>query len=192
MARDVVYPAPGIVSGQLRGHPKWVLIIGIVFVVIGSLAVLMPQVSTIAVELTIGWLFLLSAFAYGWSAFSLRGGWNTAGAIGMALLSLAVGLLLLLNPLRGVLTLTLIMAAFFLAGGLVKLWGSLANRHVRGWWWGLVSGGASLLLGILILAGWPGTAAWALGLLFGIDLLFSGWALIAIYPALKGGSSRPG
>lgn len=177
---------PMAVPGRLRGHPKWVLIIGIVFVVIGSLAILMPQVSTLAVELTIGWLFVLSAAAYAWSAFSLRGGWKIAGALGMAALSLVIGLILLLYPLRGILTLTLVMAAFFFAGGGVKVWAALANRQVKGWWWGLISGIASLVIGVIIVAGWPGTATWALGLLFGIDLLFAGWALIAIYPALKG------
>lgn len=185
MSSDLAPAGPGLVGGQLRGHPKWVLIVGIVFVVIGALAILLPQVSTLAIELAIGWLFLLSGIAYAWSAFSLRGGWKIVGAILMALLSLAVGVLLLLNPFAGVLTLTLVMAAFFLAGGLVKLFAAFGNRHVRGWWWGAVSGAASLLIGILIMAGWPGTATWALGLLFGIDLLFSGWALIAIYPALK-------
>lgn len=185
MTGEVSPVSPTQLPGQLRGHPKWVLVIGIVLVVLGTLAILMPQISTLAVELIIGWLFLLSAFVYAWSAFSLRGGWRIVGAIGMALLSLAVGLLLLLNPLRGILTLTLIMAAFFFAGGAVKVWSAVSNRHVQGWWWGAISGVASLVIGIVILGGWPGTATWALGLLLGIDLLFSGWALIAVYPALK-------
>lgn len=166
-------------------RPIWVLIFGIALIVFGLLAITMPQISTLAVELMIGWLLLLSGVVHGWSTFSMRGAWNIAGSAIVAILSLVVGGMLLLNPFEGILTLTMLMVAFFLAAGVAKIYYAFQNRHVRGWGWGVVSGIASLAIGVLILVGWPSTATWALGLLFGIDLFISGWSLIAIYPALR-------
>ena len=173
-------------------RPIWVLIFGLALIVLGALAIVMPQVTTLAVELMIGWLFLLSGVVHGWSTFSMRGVWNIAGSAIVAILSLVVGGLLLFNPFEGILTLTMLMVAFFLAAGVVKIYYASRNRHVRGWTWGVVSGIASLAVGVLILLGWPSTAVWALGLLLGIDLFISGWSLVAIYPALREGGSDGG
>lgn len=176
----------------LMRRPIWVLIFGLALIVLGALAIAMPQVSTLAVELMIGWLFLLSGVVHGGSTFSMRGAWNITGSAIVAILSLVAGGLLLLNPFEGILTLTMLMVAFFVAAGVVKTYFAIRNRHLRGWGWGVFSGIASLAVGVLILLGWPSTAAWALGLLLGIDLFISGWALVAIYPALREGGSDGG
>ena len=76
----------------------------------------------------------------------MHGGWQIAGTGALAALSIVVGLLLLLNPLRGAITLTLVLGVFFLLGASVKFYGAIRNRHVRGWWWGGVSGVASLAI----------------------------------------------
>ena len=173
------------VPRQIRRHPDWVLVPGILFIALGAAAVLMPQASTIAVNAIVGWLLLLSGAVYAWSAFSMHGGWQIAGTVALATLSIVVGLLLVVNPLQGAITLTLVLGVFFLLGGVVKLYSAIRNRHVRGWWWGGVGGIVSLAIAGLVFAGWPGTGTWILGVLVGVDLIFSGATLIALYPALK-------
>lgn len=173
------------VPRQIRRHPRWALVSGVLFIALGAAAVLMPQASTIAVNVIVGWLLLFSGAVYVWSAFSMHGGWQIAGTVALAALSIVVGLLLLAYPLRIAITLTLLLGVFFLAGGLAKLYSAIRNRHVRGWWWGGIGGIASLTIAGLVFAGWPGTGTWILGVLVGVDLIVSGAMLIALYPALK-------
>ena len=177
------------VRGQIRAHPRSALVLGLLFVELGTAAILMPRASTLAVNLIIGWLLLLSAAVYGWSAFSMHGGWQIAGTVALAALSSVVGVLLLVFPLRGAITLTLVMSVYFLVSGTAKLYSAMRNRHVCGWWWGVISGVASIIIAGLVFAGWPDTGTWALGMLVGVDLIFSGAALIALYPALKSDAS---
>ena len=177
------------VSGQISAHPRSALVVGLLLIVLGAAAMLMPRASTIAVNVIVGWLLLLSGEVYGWSAFSMHGGWQIAGTVALAVLSVAVGVLLLVFPLRGAITLTLVMSVFFLASGGAKLYGAIRNRLVRGWWWGVISGVASLAIAGLIFAGWPAIGTWALGLLVGVDLIFSGAALIALSFVLKSDTS---
>ena len=96
-----------------------------------------------------------------------------------ALLSLGIGILLL-YPLTGILSLTLVIAVFFMAGGLFRILLAFRLRPLDHWGWLLVSGILSLLLAAIILTQWPTAAAWLLGLLVGIDLMFSGWTLLML------------
>jgi uncharacterized membrane protein HdeD (DUF308 family) len=182
---DRLDPGALSVPRQIRRHPWWVLVPAILFIALGAAAVLMPRASTIAVNVILGWLLLLSGAVYAWSAFGMHGGWQIASTVALAALSILVGLLLLAYPLRVAITLTLVLGVFFLVGGAVKLYSAIRNRHVRGWWWGGVGGIASLAIAGLVFAGWPGTGTWILGVLVGVDLIFSGATLIALYPALK-------
>jgi uncharacterized membrane protein HdeD (DUF308 family) len=177
------------VHRQIRAHPRSSLVLGLLFIGLGAAAILMPRASTLAVNVIVGWLLLLSGAVYAWSAFSMHGGWRIAGAVALAALSSGVGVLLLVFPLRGAITLTLVMSVYFLVTGVAKLYSALRNRHVRGWWWGVISGLASVIIAGLVFAGWPDTGTWALGLLFGVDLIFSGIALVALYPALRSDAS---
>jgi uncharacterized membrane protein HdeD (DUF308 family) len=169
----------------IRVRPGLALGLGIVLVILGAIAVALPNVATLAAEVLIGWLFILSGLVYAYSVISLRGVWRIASATLISALSLATGVLLLFYPLHGVLTLTMVMAAYFAAAGVLRLVHAAQHRHLRGWLWGLVSGLAGIGIAVLVFLGWPDTAVWALGLLLGIDLLFSGWALIMLYGALR-------
>ena len=99
-----------------------------------------------------------------------------------AILGIAVGIVLLLWPLSGVLSLTMILIAFFVIEGIASIMFALDHkRELSGrWGWMLASGIIDLILATIILAGLPGTAAWAIGLLVGINMVFGGSALIAM------------
>jgi uncharacterized membrane protein HdeD (DUF308 family) len=96
-----------------------------------------------------------------------------------AALYLLVGLFMLEDPGRAAAVLTLLLAASFLVGGLLRILSS-ALVQVPGWPWILLNGLVDLILGILILSGWPESSFWVIGLFVGIDLLFHGWSWIIL------------
>ena len=163
----------------IHAHWKLFLAQGIVMMVLGFLAVAEPNVATLAVTLFVGWLFLFAGVfraASAWHSRQMPGfGWS----ILTALLSIALGVILILRPLAGVLTLTMVLVAFFIVEGIASILGAIEHRqHLRSWGWVLFSGIVDLFLAYLIWAGWPSSADWAIGLLVGINMLFLGLSLV--------------
>jgi uncharacterized membrane protein HdeD (DUF308 family) len=158
------------------------LIEGIVLLVLGALAVLVPPIATLAVTLLFGWLFLISGIVGLITTFWMRNAPGFWWSLLSAVLGIVVGLLLLARPLGGALSLTLLLIAFFIVEGVVSIMFALDHkRELSGQWgWMLVSGIIDLALAMMIFAGLPSTAAWALGLLVGINMIFGGAAMIAM------------
>ena len=104
--------------------------------------------------------------------------WSGAAlALVWALLNVAAGVLLLARPQQGVLTLTIILAAFFLAEGVAKGVLAFRIRPHPSWSGFLLSGGLGIALGLLLGTGLPGTASWAIGTFVGVNMIFGGFAL---------------
>ncbi len=187
---DVRGPEGAIVN-SLRAHWKFFLIEGIVLLILGAIAVGVPPVATVAVELFIGWLILLSGLLGLVMTFQTRGSPGFGWSLLSALLGIVVGVVLLIWPLSGVLSLTVMLTAFLTLEGVASIMYALAHRRESSSRWELmlVSGIVDLILAGLILAGLPGTAVWAIGLIVGINLLFGGVALIAM--ALQARGSAP-
>ena len=163
----------------IHRHWKLFLIQGIVMMVLGFLAVAEPNVATLAVTLFVGWLFFIGGVFRAASAWHARQMPGFAWAMLTALLSVVLGLILILRPLAGVLTLTMVLVAFFMVEGIASIIGAIQHRqHLRSWGWVLFSGIVDLLLAYLIWAGWPSSADWAIGLLVGINMLFFGLSLV--------------
>ncbi|WP_051497723.1 HdeD family acid-resistance protein [Candidatus Contendibacter odensensis] len=187
-------PSPesgAVIQDALKSHTTALLVFSILFLVVGSAAILLPVLATFVAESLLGGLMILSGFLYGALAFQLRGFWNIVWTVLIALLSIVAGLVLWFYPLQGVLTLTLFLAAYFIIIGVFKGIHALQHRATHGWVWSLVSAIASIALGGMVGWGFPGTALWTLGLLFGIDLIFYGWALIALRSAVKDSGLAP-
>ena len=168
------------ISDALGAHWKLFLFQGVVMIILGVLAVAAPAVATIAVDIYVGWLFLLSGLVGLVALFSAKNIPAFLWSLITAALSAAVGVLLVWKPVEGALSLTLLLTAFFVVEGVFQIVTSVAYREViRGsWGWMLVSGVADLALAAIIILGWPTTAAWALGLMVGINLITSGWAIV--------------
>jgi uncharacterized membrane protein HdeD (DUF308 family) len=170
------------VSGSLHAHWRLFLVEGIVLVVLGILAIVVPAVATIALAVLIGWLLLLSGILGLIATFRTRGapgfGWSLVSAV----IGIAAGIVLLGWPLSGALSLTLILTVFLLIEGITSIFYALDHRRELSGRWGLmlISGIVDLLLAGIIFEGWPSTAVWAIGLLIGINLLFGGSALIGM------------
>jgi len=179
------------VALSLREHWRLFLTEGIVLLMLGVAAIVLPQIATLAVEILIGWVLLASgvvglisswrmrrAPGFGWSLFS--------GALGVA-----AGLVLLRWPLSGAFSLTLILTVFLVLEGIASIMLALSHRHGFSARWGLMllSGVVDLILGAIVFLGLPGTAVWAIGLLVGINLVFGGSALISM--ALQARAAAP-
>ena len=169
----------------LQRCSKTLLIAGIALIVLGTFAIIAPGIATLFVTTFIGWTFIVSAVAEFYLAFQVHGGWRIAGAVLTGLISLVAGIWLLLNPAAGALALTFLLAAYFVATGVVKAVAAWQLRGLQGAGWTFFSAACSVALGFLVFSGWPGTAVWLIGLIVGIDLLFYGWALIALRAAVN-------
>ena len=167
---------------SIREHWVLFLIEGIVLVVLGLLAIIVPPLATIAVTIFLGWLFLISGIVGLITTFWARHAPGFWWSLLSAVLAIAAGIVLLWEPIRGAVTLTLLLIVFFTIEGVLSIMYAFEHKkELSGrWGWMLVSGIIDLILAAIILAGLPGTAAWALGLLVGINMLFGGAALIAM------------
>jgi uncharacterized membrane protein HdeD (DUF308 family) len=165
-------------------HEHWVLFLveGIVLVALGLLAIVLPPIATLAVEILFGWLFLISGIVGLITTFWMRQAPGFWWALLSAVLGIAAGIVLLAWPLSGVLTLTMILIVFFMIEGVASIMYALEHkRELSGrWGWMLASGIVDLIVAGIIFAGLPGTAAWAIGILVGINMVFGGSALIAM------------
>lgn len=178
---------PQPVFNVLHFKWSWVMVLGMAMLVLGSCAIIFPAVTSVSIELLLGILLLIGAAgrfinmfsSSGWGDFFLR-------FLGTAIF-LAAGVMLLVYPFGGTLTLTLLLAIFFVAEGVARIVTSLMSRERPGWGWMLLNGIVAFALGALIWVELPSSAAWAIGLLVGVYLIFEGWALIMLAWALHSG-----
>jgi uncharacterized membrane protein HdeD (DUF308 family) len=164
-----------------------VLIEGIILVILGAAAIIVPPVATLAFTLVIGWLFLISGIVGLITTFWMT---NVPGfwwALLSVVIAIAAGIVLLLWPISGTLSLALVLIAFFIVEGIATLMYAIDHRAELsgGWGWMVASGIVDLILAGIIFAGLPGTAAWALGLLVGINMVFGGTAMIGMALAAR-------
>ena len=170
-------------TATLRKYSTWFVIYGILLIALGAFAIAAPGVATLAVELMVGWL-LIFAGAFGLIAVFSAG--TTAPGFWWNLLTsfvfLLAGIVLLARPVAGVITLTIILTAYLLAGGIVRIMLAFGYRHEipGGWIWVLLSGIVDIVLALLIMSGLPGTAGWVLGLLVGINLVMMGVSIVVV------------
>ena len=164
----------------VRDHWVLFLIEGIVLVVLGVLAILVPMVATIAVATLIGWLFWISGVVGLVTTFMARNAPGFWWSLLSAILGSPASLCWPGDP-RAV-SLTLLLIVFFTIEGVASIMYALEHkRELTGrWTWMMVSGIVDLVLAFIIVTGLPGTAAWALGLLVGINMLFGGTSMIAM------------
>ena len=180
-------------AATIHAHWKLVLAQGIVMMVLGFLAVIEPNVATFAVSIFVGWLFFIGGIFRTLSVWRARAMPGFAWALLTALLAIVLGLILIFRPLAGVLTLTMVLIAFFILEGITAIALAVQHRqHLRSWGWVLFSGIIDLLLAYLIWAGWPSSADWAIGLLVGINMLFFGLSLVmtALAARVMGNQAR--
>jgi uncharacterized membrane protein HdeD (DUF308 family) len=160
-------------------RPRWWLFfaLGLVSVIVGLLAISFAFIATMTKVIVFGILLLIAGFTEVIHAFMVRNLKDFALHVLAAALYLIVGLFMLEDPVRAAVVLTLLLAAAFFVGGLLRILFSLGVQSPA-WPWVLLHGVADVVLGVLIWSGWPESSLWVLGLFVGIDLLFHGWSWV--------------
>lgn len=175
----------GMMAVQLNRETwKSFMVLGIILVLTGGFAMVFPLGTAYGIEIFVGILLVISGGAWMINLIAT----HRHGFVWQLLLSLiylGVGIMLLVYPLSGVVTLTLVLGICFLVSGSFKSMFALASRKTQGWGMVLVSGLLGMIIGILILASWPSSSEWLIGLLVGIDLLFAGMTMIMLALAAR-------
>jgi uncharacterized membrane protein HdeD (DUF308 family) len=158
--------------------------LGVALIVLGTVAIIAAVATTLISVMVFGWLLLIGGIIQSVHAFWVRPWSGLLLQLLIGVLNIVVGLLIVANPGASALALTLLMAAFFVVGGIFRIV-TAAEEHFPGRGWALFSGLINILLGILIWAQWPASAFWVIGLFIGIDLIFTGWWFIALAAMAK-------
>ena len=166
----------------VKAHWKAFLFEGILLVILGVAALILPPLASLAIAIFLGWMFLISGIGgliVTYWARSTPGFWWSLISAALAVLA---GLLLLARPMQAVLTLTIVVGAYFLAEGVATIMYALEHRRELSgrWSWLLISGLVDIAISFMVITGLPSSAEWAIGVLVGINLLFGGASLIGM------------
>lgn len=164
----------------MRENWKWFVFQGIVMLILGCLAIAKPAIASVAVDIYIGWLFMVSGVLGLVAMFSVRDASAFFWMLLTSALSLAVGIMLIWKPAEGTVSLTAVLTAFFIAEGVFQIAASLSYRDIMpgSWGWLLASGIVDLVLAGLIVYFWPQSTNWTLGLIVGVNLITTGLAIV--------------
>ncbi len=164
----------------LSSMAKWFKGIGFVILVLGMLSVLLPHIGTLTVNLLVASILLFTGAIHLIHVFTMRKWRTMTWETLLGIIFIFSGILFAAYPWSGALALTLLLGLFFLIIGTFKILLALSWRWRPGWGWIMATGFLSILLGLLVVMGLPATAAWVIGLILGLDLIFSGITLIAL------------
>jgi len=174
-------------SQRVKAHWKAFLLEGVLLAVLGIAALILPPLASLAIAIFLGWTFLISGIGgliVTYWARSTPGFW---WSLISAALAVFTGMLLLARPMQAVLTLTILVGAYFLAEGVATIMYALEHRRELSgrWSWLLISGLVDIAISFMVITGLPSTAEWAIGVLVGINLLFGGATLIGMALAAR-------
>lgn len=161
-----------------QNHRYLLLIEGVIFTLLGLIAVALPGISTLSTELFIGWLLIFGGAVQLYRSLKSRHAPGFIGSLISSILYLVFGVLLIAFPIAGVFSITILLTFFFIAEGIAKIILGFQLRPFRQWGWFILNGLLALIMAYIIWSGWPGSAFWVLGLLVGINMIFFGISLM--------------
>ena len=168
----------------IQGKWIWLVVLGIALVVLGTIMLSFPAITTLATVTIIGAFILVGGGMEAVGAFWCREWSGFFLALLSGILGLVVGLMLLGNPIQGGITLTILLASFLFVGGIFKAVAAIAHRF-ESWGWLLLSGVVDVVLGVLIWRELPSSGLTIIGVLVGISLIFRGVSWLMVGFALK-------
>lgn len=160
----------------IKRNKNWYRVQGILFLIAGVLALIVPSAAVIGLEVLLAVLLLFSGGYQTYQGATDRSGW----LVFSGLLSLVLGLALIIMPLAGAIALATLIAIFLLVEGIIEVAFSFQVRFNSNWKWLLLSGILSMILGVLLLIGWPGQTLALAGILLAINFLFYGASILAV------------
>lgn len=171
-------------GGLIRKAGRWLTAMGIVFVVLGILAIIEPAVAGLAVAILVGWFLIFGGIAHAVGTFDGGGVGRVAWQLIVAVIYIVGGMYFVTHPLLGLGTLTLFLAAILLAEAVVEVIAYFANRG-EGASWRLLNALVTLLLGGMIWRNWPSSSIWAIGTLVGVNLMITGFSRLMLGSAAR-------
>ena len=174
--------------GDLQKNWGWLLALGIVCVILGTIGLGMTFVLTMASVLFFGILLLIGGGVQFVQAFKCKGWKGIVWHVLIAILYVAAGVVVVGNPLGASVILTLFLAGMLIVVGLVRIVMAFQMRGFKNWIWPLLGGIISIILGAVIMAGWPVSGLWVIGLFVAIELIVNGWCYILVALAARAGS----
>jgi len=172
-------------SNLVRHASTWSIVWGVLLIIFGMLAVGSPFLAAIAVNGFIAWLIVLAGVVHLILAFHAHGAGNLIWKLLVGLAYLFFGGYLIMHPVLGVASLTLVLASLFLIEGILNIVLFFKMRSVAGSSWVLVDGIITLLLGLMIYMQWPSSSAWAIGTLVGVSMIISGVTRVMLSLAVR-------
>jgi len=172
--------------GEVQKNWGWLLGLGILSVILGTIGLGMTFLLTVAGVLLFGVLFLIGGGLQFIQAFKCKGWKGVVWHVIIALLYLAAGVVVIRNPLGASAILTLMLAFTLIVVGVVRIVMAVQMRGAKKWIWPLLGGIISILLGAIIIAEWPVSGLWVIGLFIAIELIVNGFTYILVALAAKG------
>ena len=176
MAEAVAAP----LANAVKKDSTTLIILGVLTVILGVLAMMSPLVAGAAVALMVGFLLILGGITRTIFAFKAKSWGKGILAFVLGLLTLLAGFYMIARPGVALVTLTLVLAAYFFVDGIFEIFEAFDLKPLKGWGWMLFGGIVSIILGIVIWRGWPESSMLWVGILVGIKLIFAGWAMVGI------------
>ncbi|MDB5386088.1 MAG: uncharacterized protein JWM11_1734 [Planctomycetaceae bacterium] len=170
--------------GDLRKRSGWILGLGVLLVVLGTLALATSIFWTLVTMIFIGWLMIFGGIMQTLHAFTFKAWAGFFLDLLMGIFYTIVGLMVVAHPGATALALTLMIAMLLIIGGIFRVAAAIAMRFPNTIWM-LIHGAINVALGVIILPDWPVSGLWVIGTFIGIDMLFNGWSLIMLSLTLK-------
>jgi uncharacterized membrane protein HdeD (DUF308 family) len=186
-----VPPTDATISNTLLDNWRPLLGAGVVLAVLGLIAMLAPFVTGVSLTFLVGGLLLVAGVLHFVGAVRTEGWRGRIWQVALGVVTLVAGAVVLLNPVFGLMTLTLLVIAYLLVSGAVEVVMGIRLRGEKNWLWTVASGAIGILLGVLLWAGFPTTALWAVGVLFGANLFVSGASMVALALGVRSVSTEP-
>ena len=168
---------------EIKKNSGLTIAIGVLVLLMGFLAMGSPLIAGLSVSLMVGTMLIIGGIAQ--LLFAIKSGSGIFTII-IAVLMAIVGVYMIMNPAAALASLTIFLAAYLIASGIFEALFAFQVKPAKGWGWELLNGIISILLGAMIWNQFPISGAWAIGILFGVKLLFSGWTLIMFGLAARG------
>lgn len=174
----------------VRPRWGWLLLLGILMVVLGTIALFIMPAATIGTALVLGWLLVVSGILELVHAFRVRRWGGLFLHLIGGVLGVLIGLLVVTHPVVGAMVWTLLFASFFTVIGLFRLIAAIKLKFPN-WGWALFDGIITLGLGILLWLQWPWSGMWFLGLAVGVSLVLRGWSYVMFAIAMHSPPAVP-
>jgi uncharacterized membrane protein HdeD (DUF308 family) len=179
-------------SKDINREVRWSILVSVLMIVAGFVAIIIPEISGIAITLVVAWLMILMGvahFVYMWHRRHRKGFW---WGLLLGILYTGTGIFILVDPAAGLATLTLLLGAYLLVESMLEFSLAFFLRPHKGWGWLLFDGVVTLILALMIWLTWPRSALWVIGTLVGISMLFTGISRLMLSLAVHGTAKATG